>query len=124
MKLKIFFIVLAILSLYMYNIREGFIPAKYPTSLLLEDWYPLHKPEPTISSLNNIDQYVNYPLFSSDYNNINNLRQWRKPNNGKCNPAKICGNFYADREITMPTPVPSPGFNKGLRVNYYNVCLL
>lgn len=130
--LQISLIVIAIIVIYLFSITEAFEnmnlgtygglnPDKYPSDVLLADWYPKHQPKPTISDLNEEKQYKNYPVFSAHSTKINNLRQWRKPNNGKCSPAELCGNFYENLDITLPTPANRPGFDKGIRVNFFNV---
>jgi len=122
--LELAFIVLAIVSLYMYSIREAFTTltssGEYPSKLLLSDWYPVHKPKPTVSGMSSDTQFVNYPIFSAHSTNINNLQQWRKPNNGQCSRAEMCGDVYSDREVTLPTPAQMPGFDNGTRVNFYD----
>ena len=130
--LEITLIVVAIIVLYSYGIKESFEnmdslsnkslhPDKYPSDVLLADWYPKHKPSPTISKLNEEHQYKNYPIFSAHSAQNNNLRQWRKPNNGRCVRPENCGNFYENRKITLPVESKMPGFDKGVRVNYYNI---
>jgi hypothetical protein len=126
--LEITFIIIAIFALSMYSIKEAFTTQTgssygvYPSKLLLTDWYPLHKPTPSVSDLESSDQYVNYPIFNARSVHINNLRQWRKPNNGTCSRAEMCGDVYDYRKVTLPTEAEMPGFNKGIRVNYYNLC--
>lgn len=130
--LQVSLIIFAIIGIYLFSITETFEnmdsltnkrlnPDKYPSDVLLADWYPKHQPKPTISNLNEEKQYKNYPVFSAHSTKINNLRQWRKPNNGKCSPAELCGNFYEDLHVTLPTPATRPGFNKGIRVNFFNI---
>ena len=124
--LEIIFIVLSVFSLYMYSIKETFTTQSgsgmYPSKLLLNSWYPLHQPKPTVSKLESSDQYVNYPIFPAHSIYINNLRQWYKPNNGTCSRAEMCGDVYDNRKVTLPEEVEMPGFDKGIRVNYYNLC--
>jgi hypothetical protein len=130
--LQVSLIIVAIIGIYLFSITETFEnmdsltnkrlnPDKYPSDVLLADWYPKHQPKPTISNLNEENQYKNYPVFSAHSTKINNLKQWRKPNNGKCSPAELCGNFYEDLDVTLPTPAIRPGFNKGIRVNFFNI---
>ena len=124
--LEIAFIVLMIVGLCMYDMREGFSlrdAGDVNSKLLLDGWYPLNKPDAEISDLTMEDQYVNYPIFPAYYTkNVNNLRQWRKPNNGQCSPPDLCGKVYSDREVTLPKKPKMPGFDNGTRVNFYNVC--
>ena len=126
--LEIIFIVLTIFSLSMYSIKETFKTQTksgsgiYTSKLLLSNWYPLHEPKTTISDLESSEQYVNYPIFPAHSLHINNLRQWYKPNNGTCTRAEMCGDVYDNRKVTLPKETEMPGFNKGIRVNYYNLC--
>jgi hypothetical protein len=32
----------------------------------------------------------------------------------------MCGDFYEDRSVTLPMPAHMPGFDNGIRVNFYN----
>jgi hypothetical protein len=122
--LEIALILLAIYSLTMYSLREGFSlqeAGSVKETLFLADWYPIHKPDATLSDEAMDTQYVNYPIFPAHSTNTNNLKQWRKPNNGQCVRPEICGNVYGDRKIILPKQPISPGFDNGIRVNYYNV---
>ena len=123
--LEIALIVLSIYALYMIRMKETFTlrNAGNPKGgLLLDGWYPIHKPSVGLSDMTMQTQYVNYPIFPAHSLNINNLKQWRKPNNGQCSPPDLCGNVYNDRKVVLPQQPPVPGFNDGTRVNYYNVC--
>jgi len=125
--LEITFIVLCIFALYMHSMREAFTlrdagSVNVKTGLLLDDWYPVNKPTAEISDETMQTQYVNYPIFPAHSMNINNLKQWRKPNNGQCSPPDLCGNVYDDRKVELPKQPPIPGFDNGVRVNYYNIC--
>lgn len=115
--------IIIFISLYTY--RESFTTqtssGNYPSKLLLTDWYPLHKPSPNVSELTSQDQYINNPIFPSHSTNINNLRQWRKPNNGMCSRSEMCGDVYDDRDVNLPIPAKILGFdNNKIRVNFYN----
>ena len=131
MKLRITFILLALFSLYFYGIKETFVgdssldPEDYSESeskpkLLLNDWYPSYKPFPKLSEISMDEQYTNYPVFPAKSTKINNIKEWRRPNNGKCQPPNLCGNFYDAREVTLPTPAKMPGFTNAIRVNFYD----
>ncbi len=123
--LEIACIILSIYALYRINMREAFSlknAGDLKRSLLLDQWYPIHKPKVAISDMTMEKQYVNYPIFPAHSLNINNLKQWRKPNNGKCSPPGLCGNVYNDRKVVLPKQPIAPGFDNGIRVNYYNVC--
>ena len=125
--LEISLIVLCILALYMHSMRETFTlrnAGSVKGKLLLDGWYPIHKPNAQLSDMSMQTQFVNYPVFPAHSMNINNLKQWRKPNNGQCAPPDLCGDVYDDRKVVLPKQPAVPGFDNGIRVNYYNVCLL
>jgi hypothetical protein len=122
--LEITFIIIAIIALYSYGIKESFTirdAAKVPTDLLLADWYPKHKPIPTPSDFGFSTQYMKYPIFPSKSSNINNIKQWQRPTNGRCTVPDLCGDFYGDIDIILPSPPISLKFNDTKpRVNFYN----
>ena len=103
--------------------KEGFenygILPNVETDVLLQDWYPVHQPKPSFSDLTQEQQYNNYPAFKANSKYNNNIQYWRKPNNAKCSPGGICGNFYDFKKTEIPPPAPSPGFSHS-RVNYYD----
>ena len=103
--------------------KEGFenygILPNVETDVLLQDWYPVHQPKPSFSDLTQEQQYHNYPAFKANSKYNNNIQYWRKPNNAKCSPGGICGNFYDFKKTEIPPPAPSPGFSHS-RVNYYD----
>ena len=115
----IFFIVIMIIT--GHTVTEGFQPGRYPgavTGPLLEGCYRTTK-HPGVSSLGAGQIYKNYPTFPAAHCGTNNLRYWRKPTNGRCAPADMCGNLYLDTPQTEwkdPTP---PGWGAGPRVNFY-----
>lgn len=130
-KEKILFLILALLFAlisipYVKPIVEGFsvlTPGMYPISsdvpILYED-YPLKK---TIGVSNNTyaDNYPNYPIFDSSYEQkTNNVRYWSTPNNGLCSPADFCNGIYDKKKIDIPqTPNGIPMSSQVKRVNYY-----
>lgn len=123
--IEIVLIVGLIFVLHGYSLREAFTTrdaSEVPSKMLLEDWYPEFKPYPTYSNMEFSNQWVNYPIFPAHSTKINNLRQWRKPNNGQCIEPEMCGNVYEDREVELPQQPKVPGFDNGTRVNYYNIC--
>ena len=106
------------------NKKEGFenfglMPESVNSGVLLQGWYPTHNPKPEFSRLDEEEQYKNYPVFKADSPYNNNIRYWRKPNNGKCSPAGMCGNFYSFKKTKIPPMPPCLGFSQS-RVNYYN----
>ena len=103
----------------------GLAPGAFPAAqdlLNLEPWYKPHKPAPMVSGQSRAQQYHNYPVFPArqPYPFTNNLRNWRKPNNGQCVPGDLCGKFYADLEVaTDECKIDLPGFTNK-RVNSYD----
>lgn len=123
--IQIVLIMGVIIFLYGYGLREAFTTrdaSDVPSKLLLEDWYPEKKPKATYSNQEFSTQWINLPIFPAHSSKINNLRQWRKPNNGTCIEPEMCGNVYEDRKVRLPQQPKIPGFDSGTRVNYYNVC--
>lgn len=125
MKAALFAILGIILFIYLYNFREAFTTqsamGEVPAKLLLDGWYPTNNPHPVLSDLTAQDQYINKPVFSAHSPHINNLLQWRKPNNGSCSRSEMCGEFYDNRTVTLPSPPIFPSFNSNkTRVNFYN----
>ena len=106
-KEKILFLILALLFTlisipYVKPMVEGFsslTPGMYPISSdvpILYDDYPLKK---TMGVSNNTyaDNYPNYPIFDSSYEQkTNNVRYWSSPNNGLCSPADFCNGIYTE----------------------------
>ena len=89
--------------------------------LLLNGWYPVHKPSPQFSKETQEQQYKNSPVFDSNSIQNNNIRHWKQPTNGECSPPGICGNFYEDLPLEAPVKPASPPLsgNDTPRVNYY-----
>ncbi len=123
--IQIVIIVGLILMLYGYGMREAFTTrdaSPVPSKLLLSDWYQENKPNATYSDEQYSTQWVNYPIFPAHSTKINNLRQWRKPNDGQCIEPDMCGKVYQDRKVKIPQQPKYPGFDNGTRINFYNVC--
>ena len=114
--------------LFMNKKLEGFISpndnnlayGEFPLAvdkLILHDDYNVKTP-PYLSRFNASDIYKEYPVFPAHSTQINNIRYWTKPENGKCSRAELCGWFYdAYTEQHIPPALTAPGWNK--RVNYY-----
>ena len=120
--IQIVIIISLIIFINGYSLRETFRTqdaSGIPSKMLLSDWYPEHKPM-TVSNMEFSNQWVNYPIFPAHSTNINNIRQWYKPNNGLCVDPELCGNVYNDLKLTIPQQPKLPGFDNGIRVNYYN----
>lgn len=118
------------------NIKEKFTNfGEYPNSVdypLLYGDYSLKKKKYNVVSTNNYsDNYEYYPIYSSDSLKINNIRYWKKPDNGKCSRAEFCdvlydetvkpGQNYNDGDYTseMTINAPQPEWSVS-RVNYYD----
>lgn len=142
MKDKIFLILIIILSLgfpIFYNIidsmkrmegysnltLEGSI-GEIPSSeedVLVQDIYP-------ITGINGIsnngadDIWWWYPIFKlGSYAQItNNIRYPRRPDEGTCMPASMCGALYKEKKIGVNTIKPLPPINPicGTRVGYFS----
>ncbi len=106
-----------------YEGFSGLTPGVYPISsdvpILYED-YPLKNPM-GLSDNTYRDNYPNYPVFGSSYDQItNNVRYWETPDNGKCSTAEFCGGLYSDKNLDIPkTPNSIPFNSPDIRVNYY-----
>ena len=72
---------------------------------------------PGISTFNSRNSYETYPVFSASSPQINNIREWTSPDNGKCSPLDLCKGIYKDTVQKIKTQLNVPGWNK--RVNYY-----
>jgi len=102
--------------------REGFLnPDKYPLSVekpLLRGFYK-EKKNPGITNNEAKDIYQNYPVYPASCPQNNNIRYWKTPNNGQCEPAEFCGGLYETTVHPIPPPPRQPGWDNGIRVNYF-----
>ena len=105
------------------NKREGFTSklssGEYPCSVnnpLLQDSYTLLD-LPGISTFNSRNSHETYPVFSASSPQINNIRDWSNPDNGKCSPLDVCKGIYKDTVQKIKPPLVVPGWNS--RVNFY-----
>jgi len=122
--LKVSLAVMMLVYILLKNKKtEGFMTwGEYPRDqvnpLLYED-YPLKKPKMELSNLGSEQLYKFYPVFPANSTQINNIRYWKTPNNGKCSPAEFCDAYYGEKNIPINVinpPVPEWGPQ---RVNYY-----
>jgi len=101
---------------------EGFLnPDNYPISVekpLLRGFYK-EKKNPRITDNESKDIYKNYPVFPASCTTNNNIRYWKTPNNGTCEPAEFCGGLYEPTIHPIPKPPLPPKWDNGMRVNYY-----
>ena len=105
------------------NKREGFTSklssGEYPCSVnnpLLQDSYTLLD-LPGISTFNSRNSHETYPVFSASSPQINNIRDWSNPDNGKCSPLDVCKGIYKDTVQKIKPQLAVPGWNS--RVNFY-----
>ena len=101
------------------KLREQFIELKLSNkkTMLLSDIYNTAE-HPSITANNYSDIYQSYPVFLANSKNNNNIKNWKRPTNGKCSRAEFCGNVYSDTDQQIsPEPRPPP-LNKP-RVNFY-----
>ena len=112
----------SIVSIINSNKKEAFADAgEYPVSIenpILHDSYSV-QPNPGVSGLGTKDIYMNYPTFPINSCANNNVRYWRKPTNGLCSPAELCGGLYDDTTQEIPPPATPPKWDSGTRVNFY-----
>ena len=106
---------------------EGFLtPGDYPLSIdkpLLVGDYNL-APNPGITDRGSQDIYGDYPVFPATSCGTNNIRYWRRPSNGQCTPASMCGGLYTNTEQKIPPQTASPKWDDGIRVNYFDSSLI
>ena len=104
--------------------KEGFLnltPGNYPISVdkpILHGFYN-EKKNPGVTANQASDIYNNYPVFPASCSYNNNIRYWKKPTNGKCEPAEFCGGLYEETIHPIPKPPRQPRWDNGTRVNYY-----
>ena len=105
---------------------EGFLSSgKYPLSVdqpLLYNDYLVNK-NPGASKINSTQQYVDYPIFSASSCGTNNLKYWRRPTNGQCSRADMCGGLYMNTKQKIPAQPVFPKWGAGQRVNFYDTCM-
>ena len=104
------------------SLLENFLsPGDYPLSIdkpLLVGDYNL-SPNPGITNNGSQAIFKDYPVFPVSSCGTNNIRYWRRPNNGQCTPASMCGGLYTDTEQKIPPPPVAPEWDNGIRVNYF-----
>jgi len=96
-------------------------PGEFPDSVsypILKDDYPLKTP-PQLSSLDSEQLYKYNPIYLAKSDKTNNIRYWKSPNNGKCSSAEFCNSMYNEKNIVIPGEPKNPGWDDGIRVNYY-----
>ena len=132
----IFAILLLILLIFNVNIiniitLKGFInrepfysnPGCYPQSVthpLLFDTYNLKK-NMGLSNLGSEDLFKNDSIYNTSKIEVNNIRYWKVPNNGKCTPANLCDGIYDSNKILPKNKRRRilPWTTNTKRVNYF-----
>jgi hypothetical protein len=102
--------------------KETFIsPGKYPLAVTKPILYNSYntKKNPGVSAYSSSDIISDYPIFPASSCQNNNIRYWRRPNNGTCSPADFCGGIYKSTEQDIPSTLQPP-LDQGVRVNYYD----
>ena len=117
--------IINIITLKSFINKEPFYsnPGCYPQSVtkpLLFDTYNLKK-DMGLSNLGSEDLFTNDTVYSTTNLEVNNVRHWKVPNNGKCSPANVGGGIYEsnkilpkDKNIKM-----QPWTTNTKRVNYF-----
>ena len=99
---------------------EGMEPGNYPKSVsspLLSDTYGVKK-NPGLSMRTSEENFnLDFPSFRAGSCGTNNVRYWRRPNNGKCSPPDFCDGIYKSTNQKMSEEPNAP--NGTPRVNYY-----
>jgi len=99
-----------------------FSPGHYPVAVdkpLLYNSYNV-KENTGVSDYTSEDIMSDYPVFPASSCQNNNIRYWRRPNNGTCSPADFCGGIYKTTEPNIPEPLQPPPKDCGVRVNYFD----
>ena len=91
--LAIFLVIGLIVPMFLKMNVEGMEPGSYPTSVsnpLLIYTYKKKK-NPGLSNRKAVDNYnLDFPHFPAGSCGTNNVRYWRRPNNGTCSPPSFC----------------------------------
>lgn len=101
---------------------ENFLsPGDYPLAVKSPLLYDTYKPKdnPGLSGYSSYDIISDYPMFPAGSCLNNNVRYWRRPNNGTCSPADFCDGIYETTEPNIPSALEPPK-DTGVRVNYYD----
>tara|TARA_E500000178_G_scaffold111454_1_gene111252 strand:- start:251 stop:697 length:447 start_codon:yes stop_codon:yes gene_type:complete len=127
----ILFIILCIV-IYLISIWPALLPIEnmknmglYPSSVdnpILKNDY-LVKNNTQVSDNEYSDIYLDYPIFPAKSSKINNIKYWRRPNNGTCSRAEFCGGIYENTKQEIPLPPNPPPWNNKTRVNFYDINL-
>ena len=117
--------IINIITLKSFINKEPFYsnPGCYPQSVtkpLLFDTYNLKK-DMGLSNLGSEDLFTNDTVYSTTNLEVNNVRYWKVPNNGKCSPANVCGGIYESNKILPKNKniKIQPWTTNTKRVNYF-----
>ena len=118
--LMIFLLIGIIVPMFLNVNIEGMEPGNYPMSVsspLLSDTYNVKK-NPGLSMRSSEQNYkLDFPHFSAGSCGTNNIKYWRRPNNGMCSPPSFCSSIYESTDQKMFEEPEAPQGNP--RVNYY-----
>ena len=109
------FILLAILVIIllrnMRSKRESFVTyGDYPNSVdlpLLNGVYPIKK-DVKLSQEGRDKLYELYPIHPANSPDINNVKEWKTPDNGNCSPAELCNAIYDIKPVQANSVIQSP----------------
>jgi len=109
------FILLAILVIILLRNmrakRESFITfGDYPDTVdlpLLNGVYPIKK-DSKLSAGGRDKLYELYPVYSSNSPDINNIKDWKTPDNGNCSPAELCNAIYDIKPVQSHESIQYP----------------
>ena len=118
--LMIFLLIGIIVPMFLNVNIEGMEPGNYPKSVsspLLSDTYNVKK-NPGLSMRSSEENYkLDFPHFPAGSCGTNNIKYWRRPNNGMCSPPSFCSSIYESTDQKMFEEPEAPQGNP--RVNYY-----
>ena len=74
-----------------------------------------------LSNLGSEDIYKNDSAYNASTLEVNNIRYWKTPNNGKCMPANFCNSIYGLNKYGPPIKdlKMQPWNTQTKRVNYF-----
>lgn len=118
--LMIFLVLGIIVPMFLKINVEGMEPGNYPGSVtnpILSDTYHVKK-NPGISTRSASDNYLlDFPSFPAGSCGTNNIKYWRRPDNGMCSPPNFCDGIYESTEQKISSEPQAPEGTP--RVNYY-----
>lgn len=98
-----FLAIILLISLVLFEIRVNALkepfysnPGCYPQSVIKPPLFDVYniKENLQLSNLGSEDIYKNDSIYNTSNLEVNNIRYWKTPNNGKCMPANFCNSIY------------------------------